>query len=150
MKQVELATCVYLLYWNPLLIYMICFHFNMGVSGGYFWSEIPIQSDVNNSSGRSDHFCLFTYVNSLLITCAFRFNIHDLFVYFFKMMSTTASQVTTCFYLLMQITCWLHVFFVLIFMIYLFTSSKWCQQQHRKSPPVFIYLCKWLVDYMCF
>ena len=30
-------------------------------------------------------------------------------------------------------------------MIYLFTSSKRCQQQQRKSPPVFIYLCKSLI-----
>ena len=88
-----------------------------------------------------------TFLNLLMemvcwFTCAFRFNIHDLFVYFFTVKSTTASQITTCFYLLMQITCWLHVFFLLLFMIYLFTSSKWSQQQHPKSPPVFIYLCK--------
>ena len=93
----------------------------------------------------------FIYLwNWLLITCGFSFNIHDLFVYFFKVMSTTASQITICFYLLMQIACWLHVLFVLIFMIYFFTSSKRCQQQQRKSPPVFIYLCKSIVDYMCF
>ena len=48
---------------------------------------------------------LFTYGNRLLITCAFRFNVHYLFVYLFKVMSTTAAQVTTCFYLLMQIAC---------------------------------------------
>ena len=35
--------------------------------------------------------------------------------------------------------------FILIFIIYLFISSKWCQQEQRKSPPVFIYLCKLLV-----
>ena len=35
--------------------------------------------------------------------------------------------------------------FVLIFMIYLFIYLKWCKQMQRNSPPVFIYLCKWLV-----
>ena len=40
--------------------------------------------------------------------------------------------------------------FVLIFIIYLFIYSKGCQQKERKSPPVFIYLCKLLVDYMSF
>ena len=141
-KQVELATCVYLLIEIPCWLHVV---FVLILSIFCLF----IQSDVNNSSA-SHQFCLFTYANSLLITCVFRFNIHDLFVYFFKVMSTTASQVTTCFYLLMQIACWLHVLFVLIFMIYLFTSSKWCQQQHPKSPPVFIYLCKSLVDHMCF
>ena len=56
---------------------------------------------------------------------------------------------TTCFYLLMQITC-LNGLFVLIFIIYLFIYSKRCQQKQRKSPIVFIYLCKSLLDYMCF
>ena len=57
---------------------------------------------------------------------------------------------TTCFYLLMQIVCWLHVVFVLIFIIYFFIYSKRCQQKQRKSPPAFIYLCKLIVDYMWF
>ena len=86
----------------------------------------------------------------LRLTCGFRFKIQYLFVYLFKVMSTTAAQVTICFYLLIQIDCWLHVVFLLIFIIYLFTSSKQCQQQQRKSPPVFIYLCKFVVDYMWF
>ena len=60
-------------------------------------------------------------------------------------MSTKAAQVTTCFYLLMEIACWLHVVFVLIFSIFFFIYSKRCQQKQRKSPPVFIYLCKSLV-----
>ena len=94
---------------------------------------------------RSDHLFLFTYANRWWITCAFSFNIHYLFVYLFKVMSTKAAQVTTCFYLLMEITCWFHVVFVLIFIIYLFISSKRCQQKQPKSPPVFIYLCKWLL-----
>ena len=142
MKQVAVATCVYLLIEIPcwlhvvfiLIIIIFC---------------LFIQSDVNNSIA-NHHLFLFTYANCLLITCAFPFNIHDVFVYFFKVMSTTAAKVATCFYLLMEITCWLHVLFLLIFMIYLFTSSKWCQQQQQKSPPVFIYLWKSLADYMCF
>ena len=105
-----------------------------------------IQRDVNNSIA-NHHLFLFTYANNFLITCGFRFNIHDLFVYFLTAKSTTAAQVTTCFYLLMEIHCWLHVVFVLIFMIYFFTSAKWCQQQQCMSPPVFIYLCKSLADY---
>ena len=114
------------------------------------WSIcLLLESDVNNSSA-NHHLFLFTYANKLLITCGFPFNIHDLFVYFFKVMSTKAAQVTTCFYLLMEIGYWLHVVFLLIFMIYLFIYSKRCKQKQRKSPPVFIYLCKSLVDYMWF
>ena len=60
-------------------------------------------------------------------------------------MSTTAAQVSTCFYLLMEITCWLHVVFILIFSIYLFIYSKRRQQKQVEPPPVFIYLWKWLV-----
>ena len=40
-----------------------------------------------------------------MITCGFRFNIQYLFAYLFKAMSTKAAQVTTCFYLLMEIAC---------------------------------------------
>ena len=142
MKQMELATCIYLLSeilcWLHVVLVLILSIFCLF-----------IQSHVKNSSA-SHHVCLFTYVNSLLITCAFRFNIHDLFVYFFKVISTTAAQVTTFVYLLMQITCWLHVLFVLIFMIYLFIYSKWRKQQQWQLPPVFIYLCKSLVDYIWF
>ena len=108
-----------------------------------------IRINVNETDG-TGHVYLFTYGNWLLITCAFSFNIHDLFLYLFKAMSTTASQITTCFSLLMEIACWLHVVLVLIFMIYLFTSSQRSQQQQRKSPPVFIYLWKLVIDYMCF
>ena len=108
-----------------------------------------IRINVNETDG-TGHVYLFTYGNWLLITCGFSFNIHDLFVYFFKVMSTTASQITTCFYLLMEIGYWLHVVFLLIFMIYLFTSSQRSQQEQRKSPPVFIYLWKLVIDCMWF
>ena len=103
-----------------------------------------------NETGGTGHVYLFTYSNPLLITCGFRFNIEYLFIDLFKAMSTTAAQVTTLVYLLMQIVCWLHVLFLLILIIYLFTSSKWYEQQQRKSPPAFIYLCKLFVDYICF
>ena len=128
-------------YWNPLLI--TCgFRFNIEYLL-FIYSKWCQQQQCKSP-------LLFIYANSLLITCPFRFNNHDLFVYLFKVMSTTASQITTCFYLLMQITCWLHVLFVLIFSIYLFIYSKWCKQMQRKSPPVFIYLWKLVVDYMWF
>ena len=130
----------------PVLTLVISnLNYFIGGEGGFLlWnSRFNIKKNTDKL-----HVCI--YLCKLVVTCSFRFNIHDLFVYFFKVMSTTASQITICFYLLMQIACWLHVLFVLIFMIYLFTSSKWCQQQQRKSPPVFIYLCKSLVDYMCF
>ena len=55
-------------------------------------------------------------------------------------MSTTAAQVTTCFYLLMQIACWLHVLFVLILIIYLFTFWKQCQQKQVKATTCFYLL----------
>ena len=90
--------------------------------------------------GETDHLYLFTYAKELLIKCAFRFNIQYLFVYLFKAMSTTAVQVTTFVYLLMEITCWLHVLFVLIFMIYLFIYSKWCQQKEVEATTCFYLL----------
>ena len=97
MKQMELATCIY------LLIEILCsLHVVLVLILRIFC--LFIQSHVNNSS-TSHHVCLFTYANSLLITCAFHFNIHDLFVYFFKVMSKTAVQFTTFVYLLMQIAC---------------------------------------------
>ena len=70
------------------------------------------------------HLFLFTYANWLLTRCGYRFNIQYLFLYLFKAMSTTAAQVTACFYLLMQIACWLHVVFILILSIFcLFIQS---------------------------
>ena len=54
-------------------------------------------------------------------------------------MSKTTAQVTTCFYLLMEIGCWLHVLFVLIFIIYLFIYSKRCQQK-QVEPTTCFYL----------
>ena len=99
---------------------------------------------------RTDHLYLFTYANTSRITCAFCFNIQYVFVYLFKETLAIAAQVTMLVYLLMQIDQGLHVIFVLIFSIYLFTYSKRCQQKQRKSPPVFIYLWKLVVDYMWF
>ena len=93
-----------------------------------------------SETGATDHLYFFTYANPLLITCAFRFNIHYLFVYLFTAMSTKAAQVTTCFYLLMQIACWLHVVFVLIFIIYLFIYSKRCQQKQVEATTCFYLL----------
>ena len=77
--------------------------------------------------------------------CAFRFKIYNIFLYLFELTSTTPAQVTTFVYLLMEMACWLHVLFVLTFSIHLFTYSKRCQQKQRKSPSVFIYLCKSLL-----
>ena len=80
--------------------------------------------------------------------CIFRFKIYICLLFKININNSSASH--HLFYLLMDMVCWLHVLFVLIFMIYLFTSSKWCQQQQRKSPPVFVYLLKLVVDYMWF
>ena len=93
----------------------------------------------------TDHLFLFMYANPFLMKCALHFNIQYLFICLFKAMSTTAAQVTTFVYLLMQMACWLHVLFILILSIYLFIYSKWCKQQQRKSPRIFIYLWKWIV-----
>ena len=82
-----------------------------------------IEITINNSNA-THHLFLFTYANWLLTRFGYRFNIQYLFLYLFKAMSTTAAQLTTCFYLLMQIACWLHVVFVLIFSIFcLFIQS---------------------------
>ena len=76
---------------------------------------------MSTKPGGSDDLFLFTYANHLLITCFFRFNIQYLFIYLFKVMSTKAGG-----------------------------SDNQCRQKQRKSPPVFIYLWKLLVDYMWF
>ena len=60
-------------------------------------------------------------------------------------MSKTTAQVTTCFYLLMEIGCCLHVLFVLIFIIYLFIYSKRCQQK-QVEPTTCFYL---LMEIVC-
>ena len=145
MKQMELATCIYLLMeidcWLHVVLVLI---FMIYLFTSSKWCQ------QQQSPPASHHLFLFTYGNWLLIACGFPFNIHDLFVYFFTAKSTIAAQVTTCFYLLMEIGYWLHVVFLFIFMIYLFTSSQRSQQQQRKSPSVFIYLCKLLVYYRWF
>ena len=46
---------------------------------------------MSTKAGGTDHLFLFTYANSLLITCGFHFNINYLFVYLFKAMSTKAG-----------------------------------------------------------
>ena len=61
----------YASYWNAILLYIF----------------LLIKINVSESSA-SHHLFLFTFANRLLITCAFSFNIHYLFVYFFKTMST--------------------------------------------------------------
>ena len=82
-KAAQVTTCFYLLMqitcWLHVVFVLILSIFSLF-----------IQSHVNNSSA-SHHLFLFTYGNWLLITCGFRFNIHDLFVYFFKAMSTKAG-----------------------------------------------------------
>ena len=79
----ELTTCTYLLMqkncWLNVLFVLI---FSI-----YLFTY---SNDVNNSSA-SHHFCLFTYGNPFLITCGFRLNIHYLFIYLFKTMSTKAG-----------------------------------------------------------
>ena len=90
----------YASYWNAFL--------------SFYWF---IESDVNKSSWKRRP--LFTYGNHLLIWCSFCFNIHYLFIYLLKAMSTKAAG-NDDLYLLMEITCWFHVVFVLIFIIYLF------------------------------
>ena len=62
-------------------------------------------------------------------------------------MSTTVAQVTTCFYLLMEIVCWLHVLFVLIFIIFLFIYSKWCQQ-NQVEPTTCFYLLMQIASWL--
>ena len=47
---------------------------------------------MSTKADGTDHLFLFTYGNWLLVTCAFRFNIHYLFVYLFKAMSTKAGE----------------------------------------------------------
>ena len=91
--------------------------------------SLIIQSDVKNSSA-SHHLFLFTYGNCLLITCGFRFNIHYLFVYLFKAMSTKAGGSDHLFLFTYGNHFLFDMVFVLIFIIYLFIYSKRCQQKH--------------------
>ena len=46
---------------------------------------------MSTKAGGSDHLFLFTYGNHLLLDHGFRFNIHYLFIYLFKAMSTKAG-----------------------------------------------------------
>ena len=73
---------------------------------------------MSTKAGGSDG--LFIYLcKSLVVRNGFLFNIQYLFIYLFKGMSTKAGGKDDL-YLLMKITCCLHVFFLLIFSIYLF------------------------------
>ena len=85
-----------------------------------------MQSDVNNSSA-SHHLFLFTYANHLLITCAFRFNIHYLFVYLFKLTSEAGGGTDHLFLFTygnwLLITCGFH-FNIHYLFVYLFKAMS--------------------------
>ena len=124
-------------YGNCFLI--ICtFHFNIHYLFVYLFKT------MSTKAGGSDHLFLFTYVNPFLITCGFCFNINYLFVYLFKAMSTEAGGSDHLFLFTYGNHLLWDMVFVLIFSIYLFIYSKWCQQKQVELT-TFIYLCKSLV-----
>ena len=99
---------------------------------------------MSTKAGGSDHLFLFTYGNWLFITCAFRLNIHYLFVYLFKAMSTKAGGRDHLFFFTYGNHLLWDMVFIWIFIIYLFIYSKWCQQKQVEMT-TFIYLWKSLV-----
>ena len=56
-----------------------------------WWLVSIIRCRCEYAIQQSHHVCLFTYANCLLNTCAFRLKIYDLFVYLFKLTSSTAG-----------------------------------------------------------
>ena len=117
----------------------MCFSFSYSLSICLF-----IQRVVNKRSA-SHHLFLFTYANCLLIACAFRFNIHYLFVYLFKAMSTKAGGSDHLFLFTYGNHLLLIMVFVLIFIIYYLFIQSDVNKSRWKRPPVFIYLWKSLV-----
>ena len=128
---------VFIYLWKLFVDYM-CFSFKYSLSICLF-----IQRDVNKSSA-SHHLFLFTYGNYFLITCAFRLNIHNLFLYLFKVMSTKAGGSDHLFLFTYGNHLLLIRVFVLISIIYLFIYSKRCQQKQVELT-TFIYLRQSLV-----
>ena len=88
----------------------------------------------------TDHLFLFTYANCLLIICGFRFNIQYLFVYLFKLTSIETAGTDHLFLFTYANDLLWHILFVLIFSIYLFTYSKWCQEIHMEPNTLFYLL----------
>ena len=117
----------------------MCFSFSYSLSICLF-----IQRVVKKRSA-SHHLFLFTYANCLLIACAFRFNIHYLFVYLFKAMSTKAGGSDHLFLFTYGNHLLLIMVFVLIFIIYYLFIQSDVNKSRWKRPPVFIYLWKSLV-----
>ena len=82
----------------------------------------------------------FIYLWKLLfVSHGFRFNIHYLFVYLFKVMSTQTGGTDHLFLFTYANNLLLHMVFVLIFSVYLFIYSKRCQQK-QVEPTTCFYL----------
>ena len=72
-----------------------------------------------------------------------------LFIYS-KLCQEKQVEAITCICLLMEIICWLRVLFVLIFIIYYLFIPRDVNKSKWKRSPVFVYLWKLFVDYVCF
>ena len=122
----------------------MCFSFKYSLSICLF-----IQSDVNNSSA-SHHLFLFTYANSLLMTCAFRLNIEYILLvstYVVCERLSIQSDVNNssashhfCLFTYAN-SFFLELVFVLIFSVYLFIYSKRSKQK-QVEPTCFYLLMK--------
>ena len=102
-RQIRWMRGWYASYWNAILLYIF----------------LLIKINVTKR-GVTDHLFLFIYVNHLLPTCGSHFNIQYFLFTYSKPCQQKQVEPTTCFYLLTQIDCWLHVLFVLIWIICLF------------------------------
>ena len=100
---------------------------------------------MSTKAGGSDHLFLFTYGNWLLITCAFRFNIYYLFIYWFKAMSKEAGGSDHLFLFTYGNHLLWDMVFALIFIIYYLFIQSDVNKSRWKRPPLFIYLCKSLL-----
>ena len=132
----DATTCFY------LLMEITCcetgFSFEYSVSIYLF-----IQRDVNKSRWKGPPVFIYLW-KSLVVRQGFHLNIQYLFMYLFKAMSTKAGGRDHLFLFTYGNHLLLHMVFVLLFSIYLFIYSKWCQQKHVEVM-TFIDLCKSLV-----
>ena len=117
-----------------------------GVSTWPPLKQTPLQQTLPTADTPPPHHKAFREIGSTRGRYASYWNAILLYIFILIKINVSEKDGSDHLYLFTYANClFLHMVFVLIFIIYLFIYSKRCQQKQRKSPPVFIYLCKSLV-----
>ena len=117
-----------------------------GVSTWPPLQQTPPAADTPHSRHPTPHCKAFREIQSMSGRYASYWNAILLYIFILIKINISEKGGSDHLFLFTYANClFLHMVFILIFIIYLFIYSKRCQQKQCKSPPVFIYLCKSLV-----